>query len=53
MANVPSLTDEERAELQRLRTEVTRLRTEGRAEEDEASADGRGPARQNRVRRAT
>ena len=46
MTHVPSLTDEEREELERLRAEVSRLRTRVGAEEDNPAAERRDPPRQ-------
>ena len=46
MAHVSALTDDERAELERLRTEVSRLRARDDAREGVAAPDGGGPARQ-------
>ena len=46
MAHVSALTDDERAELERLRTEVSRLRARDDAREGGSAPDGGGPARQ-------
>ena len=46
MAHVSALSDDERAELERLRTEVSRLRAREDAREGGSAPDGGGPARQ-------